>query len=643
MKRLLKILSPRRLIILSLLLNFLVGNTSVMALSTEQKRILDSGVRYFDVARDCGGASSASTSSADESTFVVGDSVASGIPDFPGAKTQIESAFSAKQLPITVNAKPGRYIRAWDPDGLNPKESLIPGGLDAIAQDPAIKSATNVIIELGTNQGKSGGGWPSATTFTKDVGDMIDAVRNLNPNAKIYWVNIAVNTPRTSDLPFWSERNRIISEQSTVKNYSVIDWFGAAFPGGNAFNIPNTKSDLLDLIHASEAGKLVLAGLMANSITVGVGPDNGGSNVSTADFGSSEASCCSTANASSSLVGDERVEWIWNYLTSTVGLTPPQAAGVMGNLQAESTFRPEAEQTPGAWSDLSGARDHAVGIAQWDGGRRVALINEAKTQGKNPKDLTFQMDYLYKEAQGRQVDNTLRKTPPAALGAPNEWEGLKLMQSAQDATIFWHAEFEVSNDDAARVQNRVNFANTILAQFGSSTASASATGGGCGNGAVAGNIVQTAINLSWPAKGQGLVPKPEYAAAILQFNPASNNPTFYYGADCGSFVGTVMKASGADPDYPHASTSVQEAYVRAHPEKYDIVEVTTNKADLLPGDIMIVNKGGGAGSLGHTYIYVGPQAGGLDAASASGGERMPNLGGTVLSDERGNYLRARLK
>ena len=181
-----------------------------------------------------------------------------------------------------------------------------------------------------------------------------------------------------------------------------------------------------------------------------------------------EKGCVSTG--SSSLIGTDieaRKSYIWNFLTNTKGLTPPQAAGVMGNFQAESGFRPEAEQTPGAWSDLSGASNHAVGIAQWDGGRRPALINAATSQGKDSKDLGFQLDYLVEEAQNRPVDNTLGKTPPAALGAPDEWEGLKLMQSVQDSTIFWHAEFEVSNDGPARVQNRVNFATDILERFGS--------------------------------------------------------------------------------------------------------------------------------------------------------------------------------
>ena len=117
--------------------------------------------------------------------------------------------------------------------------------------------------------------------------------------------------------------------------------------------------------------------------------------------------------------------------------------------------------------------------------------------------------------------------------------------------------------------------------------------------------------------------------AYEQFNP--NGPGM---ADCGGFVATVMRASGADTNYPAGGTANQEAYVRSHPDKYDILDKVEaiKSPDVKPGDILIVNQGSGDGGLGHTYIYVGKQANGFDQASASLGSRTANLGKAEAAD-----------
>lgn len=151
-------------------------------------------------------------------------------------------------------------------------------------------------------------------------------------------------------------------------------------------------------------------------------------------------------------------------------------------------------------------------------------------------------------------------------------------------------------------------------------------------------VTTTALKLAWPDGSHGLDPKPEYQEAYQEFNP--DGPGM---ADCGGFVATVMHASGADKNYPPGGTAAQEAYVRSHSDKYDVVDSVDKISDLQPGDILIVNSGGGEGANGHTYIYVGKQPNGFDEASASLDSRMANLGKAELADGRGNYMRARLK
>lgn len=211
----------------------------------------------------------------------------------------------------------------------------------------------------------------------------------------------------------------------------------------------------------------------------------------------------------------------------------------------------------------------------------------------------------------QQVKNNYAGTAGLVLGTPQKEFLLNQIQPSK-------LQFKVGPDSTASDSN-----------VDSTTA--------CGDsGVVSGNIVQTALNLAWPTN-KGMTPKQEYLDALRKYNPGVN------GADCGVFISTVMKASGADPNYPVSGTNIQENYVRSHPEKYDVVNSVSSTADLQPGDILIVNAGSGAGADGHTYIFVGPQSNGLDEASASLNTRMPNLGKAVLADNRGNYVRARLK
>jgi hypothetical protein len=187
------------------------------------------------------------------------------------------------------------------------------------------------------------------------------------------------------------------------------------------------------------------------------------------------------------------------------------------------------------------------------------------------------------------------------------------------------------------------------------------SGGKCSGG----SIVQTALSLAWPEPFQNkpstenrptaITPTSAYAAALQQFNPGEFAATGGTGDDCGVFVATVMRASGADPNYPAVSTITQAEYVISHPDKYQVIYPATDTSQLQPGDILILNSGttvsssgvisvgNGGGGAGHTMIYVGPQAGGYNEASASLGDRSGNLGMTELSDSRGSYLIARLK
>jgi hypothetical protein len=115
-----------------------------------------------------------------------------------------------------------------------------------------------------------------------------------------------------------------------------------------------------------------------------------------------------------------------------------------------------------------------------------------------------------------------------------------------------------------------------------------------------GDITETAIVFSWDGINSHLPndPVPEYFAALQSFNFYNNSDSYVRaGASCDAFVTTVMRASGADPDFPCCGTSNQlDNYLVKHPEKYQEIENIGNTSNLQSGDIFIVN--------GHIFLYI---------------------------------------
>lgn len=116
------------------------------------------------------------------------------------------------------------------------------------------------------------------------------------------------------------------------------------------------------------------------------------------------------------------------------GLSSDQAAGVAGNLQIESGINPAAEN-PG---------EGAIGIAQWEGGRRTALDAYAARTGGSETDLNTQLGYLWSELQGPES------------GA---YQALMAANSPAAAATAWDQSFERS-DGSAR-QARIDAAQKI--------------------------------------------------------------------------------------------------------------------------------------------------------------------------------------
>jgi len=188
------------------------------------------------------------------------------------------------------------------------------------------------------------------------------------------------------------------------------------------------------------------------------------------------------SNTVTSVSGNGNEEKVWNYLTGH-GLTPVATAGIMGNISAESGFNPSAEQNPGAWEDLSSLNVNqggkgGVGLAQWDGGRRPAVINFLKSKGisdaalHNPSDslISGELDYMLQELNTgykNALDAIMKDTTPA--------------QAAYD----FHRLYEISSDSmdaikSNRIDPAVNYYNKFKGNSSTSLGStAITTDNGC--------------------------------------------------------------------------------------------------------------------------------------------------------------------
>lgn len=197
------------------------------------------------------------------------------------------------------------------------------------------------------------------------------------------------------------------------------------------------------------------------------------------------------------------------------GLTDAQVAGVLGNFQVESGLNPKA----------SNPREGAIGLAQWEGGRRTALRAYAAAHGGKETDLTMQLGYLWTELTGGES---------GALAA------LKKTSTPAQAASVWDQQFERSSGEARgqRVAAAQQFAQHMPA--GSSwsskaldalswTTPAGLAGHAVGGAsdAVAGGLIPSTSDVAASAQKVGV-----YLAAftlggvllVLGLNKATGNP-----------------------------------------------------------------------------------------------------------------------
>lgn len=342
----------------------------------------------------------------------------------------------------------------------------------------------------------------------------------------------------------------------------------------------------------------------------------------------SGSGCGCGGSGSEELVGSDNVQKAFNYFVGK-GYTPEQSAGIVGNMMWESGVEPMRLQNtpPSAKTPASQAAGSSLGwgIVQWTpAGKYINAARDSGADDKKIESLEHQLWFLNEQLEGRT------SSPEAEAGRAQ-----KAAKTVEEATRAFGGKYERfgghENPNESSWAKRIGFANDVLGTNGGA--------GGCG-GAGNGDIVKTALTLAWKKNVPNSVKKTAATEAYQRAMPIHNGSTGTdEWSDCGVFVATVVVMSGVDPDYPRRGTSVQLPYLQSSP-KWETMRLT-DTGQLKPGDILIMNRGGG---IGHTYIYTGKfdseDGGDYNSVSASLHDRIPEPTNAYVESD---YYIARVK
>ena len=327
-------------------------------------------------------------------------------------------------------------------------------------------------------------------------------------------------------------------------------------------------------------------------------------------------------------------------------LTKEQAAGIIGNMSAESYgANPKAIQGDSGstkWETTSNdtvlswglAGGKAIGIVQWDTGRRVGLVNFAKSEGTEWHDLTTQLKYLKNEMESGYENQQLKSGGFHTPGKP-----------VSEYTKIWNVYFERSGASGTPAGDnpRIALAEAFAGAYtgGGGVASLGGLSNNCVGGSSSGggidtsSLVQLAISAVHPRRADALencgnnlvncgmnTATDIYKKAKIAAEAAtSKDPISGLLASCDRFVATIYRATGKDPSFPWGSAETQANYMKNSPAWEQI-----SCASKQPGDVIW--------RPGHIMIYVGVVSGTDSIASASLGERSGNLSGMSCQGEK---------
>jgi lysophospholipase L1-like esterase len=655
----------------ALLTILLLCTQSTLAITQGDLRAIIRGTPFYDPSGGCGSGGVVNGGVGSANIYVLGDSLTEGMQGEGGLSNKL---FTAGWKGVTVNGECGRSL-ASDRTGPCPENrgKVVVNGISVIDQpedNAAVAAAGLVVVGLGTNDFGD-------TQYETHARELITKIKTINPSTKIYWTNLYSTAPEATAYPAMNTiLSKLAGEQLINK---VIDW---ATEGRGYYQPGNIHPSGHYKEMATYISQEASNGLVSNTVTPGTGTNT----KLPAEWVPILGRAGQRFSIDPAILGGIlKVETNW-VLPAAFATNPYRnSATATGPFQIIDSTAPSLMPAPDKWTTITDTAKYTSNtvkaasggaITETDGKYIVDGNKDGSVDRATPEDAALMAAALLK---------TLGAGPTTALGDPGDYAVAANNSDGKITVRTVAAHYNQgggwSSDRAVQGNNNVQKYMDIVME---TTAALRASGvfggsyppvtGGCanngngGDGAVAGNIVQTALNLVWtdPAKvasikaaqkdlgctmdagaqacGQlranagVLIKKSDatdtFQVALPKYNPGNDTDAAAWAySDCGAFVATVIRASGADPNYAARGTTIQLSYARAHPELYDVVQFTDTSV-AQPGDWFI--------SDAHTFIYVGSNSFGTsDAADASWGGHVPYLGGKLTPDPA--YFRIRKK
>lgn len=407
------------------------------------------------------------------SVYVLGDSLTVGMRDAGDLAGKLTAA---GLVPTKINAEGGRAL-SW--------------GQEQLTADAAIIANTQaVVIGLGTNNVATvvtdGSDGPSRAV---DGGQQIlersiqGMIHTINPpesstRKQLFWTTVYISgtlSTQYGDFNMDIARpiiNAAIKTVAANNGVTIIPW--------DTFGFAPTWT-AADGIHPSGHYPDMATFLVGNLTSPGTQP--------TPTSGTASGCSCSLTLGS----GDRNTRYrsAWAYLTGTREFSEEAAAGIMGNLEAESGIDPHNVQNDAVYNGqpvpdgpeipLEQIRgSYGYGIAQWtSAGRQQNLVAYAAETGRSTGDLGLQLDFLLKElAESYTGVATVLETPGVTI---------------EEASFVFLSEFEIPRpftssgtqaERDAETENRRARSQAIFDEF-SGQSVAGGAGAGCTDSGVA--------------------------------------------------------------------------------------------------------------------------------------------------------------
>lgn len=178
---------------------------------------------------------------------------------------------------------------------------------------------------------------------------------------------------------------------------------------------------------------------------------------------SSQNNSCQTSTSAIAVANSANREAVAKSLHDNLrkidGVTEAGIAGYLGNTEHESGFDSGVVQSHLVFNEATamnaGVSGYALGLNQWDNSRRVDLLNFAKSQNKDWKDASVQLDFALNHdgtnsdllKQGLKISNVDEATE--FLRAKWERGGAGTTAERQAKAKSWYAKFSGGSQNTA--------------------------------------------------------------------------------------------------------------------------------------------------------------------------------------------------